>query len=405
LGVAKLIEGSIYRVGDRVRITVKLIDARADEQIWTETFENEVKDVMTLQNEVALAIARQVEATLSPGEQAQLKSAKSVNLAAYEAFLKGQSHVERFTPQDMMLAEQYYQQAVDIDPEYALAHWGLGKSCAFQAQIGLITPEEARDRCLALVEKVLELDDSLPEAHMGYAVHMAWQQFNWDAADVAFRRAIELNPSYAEAHMFYSVYLTPMGRAEEGTEQMRLALERDPLNPFVHGMHGAQLLMIDDLHGAIKVIEDVMASTPGFGFGYDIIWVAYHVLGEKDKAIAAAANLFRITLGDETGALALEEAYVNGDYTGALLHAAEVVADHSKTVYVQLMIIGMLYEQAGEVEKAIDWFEIAYREHDPFAFFMGVMIKSPAVHTNPRFIALLRDMKLDYWADKYSQPK
>jgi len=405
LGVAKLIEGSIYRVDNRVRITVKLIDARTDEQIWTQTFENEVKDVMTLQNEVALAIARQVEATLSPGEQAQLKSAKSVNLAAYEAFLKGQSHVERFTPQDMMLAEQYYQQAVDIDPEYALAHWGLGKSCAFQAQIGLITPEEARERCLALVEKALALDDSLPEAHMGYAVHMTWQQFNWDAADVAFRRAIELNPSYAEARMFYSQYLTLMGRAEEGTEQMRLALELDPLNPFVHGLHGGQLLMIDDLHGAIRVIEDVMASTPGFGFGYDIIWVAYHVLGEKDKAIAAAANLFRITVGEETGALALEEAYVNGDYTGALLHAAEVLADHSKTVYVKLMNIGRLYEQAGEVEKAIDWFEIAYREHDPMAPFMGVMTKSPAVHTNPRFIALLRDMKLDYWADKYSQPE
>ncbi len=276
--------------------------------------------------------------------------------------------------------------------------------CGFQAQAGLITPEEARERCLPPIEKALELDDSLPEAHMGYAMHMTWQQFNWDAADVAFRRAIELNPSYAEARMFYSHYLTLMGRAEEGTEQMRLALELDPLNPFVHGLHGAQLLMIDDPHGAIKVIEDVMASTPGFGFGHMITWVAYHVLGEKDKAIAAAANDFRITRGDETGALALEEAYINGDYTGALLHAAEVLAEHSITAHVPPMNIGQLYEQAGEVEKAIDWFEIAYREHDPDAPFMAVMIKSPAVHTNPRFIALLRDMKLDYWADKYSQP-
>jgi TolB-like protein/Flp pilus assembly protein TadD len=405
LGVAKLIEGSIYRVDDRVRITVQLIDARADEHIWSETFEKEVKDVMMLQNEVAQAIARRVEVTLSPGEQAQLKSAKSVNPAAYEAFLKGQFHVERFTPQDMMLAAQYYQQAVDIDPEYALAHYGLSRSCAFQAQLDLIMPEEARERCLALVEKALELDDSLPEAHMGYAAHMNWLQFNWDAADVAFRRAIELNPSYAEARMFYSLYLTLMGRAEEGTEQMRLALELDPLNPFVHSMHGTQLLMIDDLHGAIKVIEDVMASTPGFGLGYTTTRIAYHVLGEKDKAIAAAANEFRITRGDETGALALEEAYINGDYTGAVLHAAEVLVDRSKTAHVGPMDIGMLYEQAGQVEKAIDWFEIAYREHDSFTPVMGVMTKSPAVHANPRFIKLLRDMKLDYWADKYSQPE
>ena len=281
----------------------------------------------------------------------------------------------------------------------------LSKLCGFQAQASLITPAEARSRCLPPIEKALALDDFLPEAHMGYASHMTWQQFNWDAADVAFRRAIELNPSYAEARMFYSQYLTLMGRTEEGTEQMRLALELDPLNPFVQGLHGAQLLMIDDPRGAIRVIEGVMASTPGFGFGYTITWVAYHVLGEKDKAIAAAINDFRITRADETGALALEEAYINGNYTGALLHAAEVLADLSKTGYFAPMYIGMLYEQAGQVEKAIDWFEIAYREHDPEAPFMGVMTKSSAVHTNPRFIALLRDMKLDYWADKYSQPE
>jgi TolB-like protein len=404
LGVARLIEGSIYRVNNRVRITVQLIDARADEHIWTETFENEVKDVMMLQNEVALAIAQQVEVTITPVEKAQMKSAKSVNPAAYEAFLKGQFHVERFTPQDIMLAAQYYQQALDIDPEYALAHWGLSKSCGFQAQAGLITPEEARERCTPSLEKALALDDSFPEVYMGYAADMTWHQFNWDAADVAFRRAIELNPSYAEAHMFYSHYLTLIGRGEEGSKHIRMGLELDPLNPFFQGLYGMQLMLVNDLQESVTVIEDVLASAPGSGFGYNITWTAYHVLGEKDKAIAAAANHFRITQGDETGALALEEAYINGDYTGALLHAAEVLADHSKTVHVPPINIGTLYEQAGEADKAIDWFEIAYREGDPYAPYMGVMTKSPAVHTNPRFIRLLKDMKLDYWADKYSRP-
>jgi TolB-like protein/tetratricopeptide (TPR) repeat protein len=405
LGVAKLIEGTIYKVDDRVRITVKLVDARADEHIWTETFENDVKDVMMLQNEVALAIAQQVEVTITPVEKAQMRSAKSVNPAAYEAFLKGQFHVERFTPQDMMLAAQYYQQALNIDPDYPLAHWGLSKLCGFQAQVGLITPVEAHARCLPPIEKALALDDSLPEAHMGYASHMTWQQFNWREAGAAFERAIELNPSYAEAHMFYSQYLTLIGRGEEGSKHIRMALELDPLNPFVHGLYGAQLLMIDDPQGAIRVLEEVMASTPGFGFGYHTTWVAYHVLGEKDKAIAAAANDFRITRGDPTGALALEEAYVGGDYSGALLHAAEVLAERSKTVHVSPMTIGTLYEQAGHVEKAIDWFEIAYRKRDPDAPFMGVMTKSPSLHSSPRFIKLLREMKLDYWADKYSQPE
>jgi len=404
LGVARLIEGSIFRVDDRVRITIKLVDARADEQIWSETFEHKVKDVILLQNEIAQAIAKQVEVTVTPGEQARLKITKSVNPVAYEAFLKGQFHVERFTPQDMMLAARYYRRAVELDPDYALAHWGLSKLCAFQAQAGAITPAEARVRCLPPIEKALELDDSLPEAHLGYAIEMTWRQFNWGEAGAAFERAIDLNPSYAEARMFYSHYLAIMGRAEESTEQMQLALELDPLNPFVQGLYGAQLSFIDDFHGAVRVIEDVMASTPGFGFGFAITWQAYHALGERDKAITAAANRFRVTRGDPTGALALEEAYADGDYTGALLHAAEVLAEHSKTVHVPPFDIGVLYEHAGDVENAIDWFEKAYRKHDPAAPYIGVITQSDALHSNPRFIELLRDMKLNHWADKYSQP-
>ena len=405
LGVAKLIEGSIFRVDDRVRITVKLMDARADEHIWSQTFENEVTDVMVLQNEVAQAIAEQVEVTITPNEKARLLSAKSINPAAYEAYLKGEFHVERYTPQDTKLAAQYYQQAVELDPDYALAHWGLSKLCSVQAQTGLITPEEARQRCLPPIEKALELDDSLPEAHLGYALEMVWRQFNWEEGGAAFRRAIDLNPSYSEAHMFYSHYLAIIGRAKESTAQMRLALELDPLNPFVQGLHGAQLFFIDDFQGAVKVIEDVLASTPGSGFGYDITWASYHYLGENDKAIAAAANHFRVTRGDPTGALALEEAYADGDYAGASLHAAEVLTEHSNTVFVPPLDIGVLYEAAGEVEKAVDWYEIAYREHDSGMPYMGVGTKSPSIRSNPRFIKLLRDMKLDYWADKYSQPE
>lgn len=403
LGVAKLIEGSIFRVGDRVRITVQLIDARLDERIWSETFENEVRDVMLLQSEVAQAIAEQVEVAILPLEQAQLKSTESVNPAAYEAYLKGQFHVERFTPQDIKLAAQYFQQAADIDPDHALAYVGLAKLCGFQAQAGLITPDEARERCLPPIEKALELDDSLPEAHYNYAIHMIWLRYNWEEGDAAFQRAIDLNPSYAEARMLYSHYLTLMGRAEEGTEQMRLVLELDPLNPFVQSMYGTQLCMIDDLQGCIQVIEDVMASTPGFGFGHGALVWAYHWLGEKDKAIAALANELRISMNFPEGALAVEAAYAEGDYAGAFLATAEALEKRSKTIHVGPLAIGGCYEYAGEVEKAIDWFELGYQIRGPGVPYLGAFTKAPAIQSNPRFIKLLRDVKLDYWADKYSQ--
>jgi tetratricopeptide (TPR) repeat protein len=397
-----LIEGSIFRVGDRVRITVQLIDARLDKRIWSETFENEVRDVMLLQSEVAQAIAEQVEVTILPLEQAQLKSTESVNPAAYEAYLKGQFHVERFTPQDIKLAAKYFEQAVDLDPDHALAYVGLAKLCAVQAQAGLITPDEARERCLPPIIKALELNDSLPEAHFNYAIHMIWLRYNWEEGEAAFLRAIDLNPSYAEARVFYSHYLTLMGRAEEGTEQMRLALDLDPLNLFVQSLYGMQLGMIDDFQGCVRVIEDVVVSAPGLGHG--VLTRAYHWLGEKDKAIAARANHFRVSMNFPEGALEVETAYAKGDYTGAMLRAAQALEKRSKTIHVGPLAIGQMYEYAGEAEKAIDWYELGYQITGPSVPYLGVMTKSPKVRSNPRFIKLLRDIKLDYWTDKYSQP-
>jgi len=404
LGVGKLIEGSIYRVDNRVRITVKLVDAMLDEHIWSETFEREFEDVMVLQNEVAGAIAQQVEVVIRPEEQSQLESAESINPAAYEAYLKGQFHWQRFTPQDTKLAAQYFQQAVNLDPDNALAHAGLATLCAVQAQMGMIRPQVAREQCLPLIMKALDVGDNLPEAHFAYAGYVTWLSYNWEEGEAAFKRAIELNPSYAMAHLLYSHLLTLTGRIEEGTEQMRLAVELDPLNPFVRALHGVQLLMADDLQGAIRVTEEVLASTPGFGFGHWTLVDAYHYLGEKDKVIAAVADAIRVFKGPE-GALALEAVYVESGYVAAWLSRAPALEEAYRTdgLFTSPWLIGKYYELAGEAEKAIDWYELGYQIRGPGVPYLGANTKTPAIQSNPRFIKLLRDIKLDYWADKYSQ--
>jgi TolB-like protein len=402
LGVAKLIEGSIFRVEDRVRITVTLINAALDEHIWSETFEHEVKDVMLLQNEVSMAIAEQVEVAIRPEEQDQLDSSKIVDPAAYEAFLKGQFHVERFTPQDIKLAAQYFQQAVEIEPDNALAHAGLAKLCAFQAQAGIIRPQVARERCLPSIVTALDLDSSLPDAQAAYATHMTWLLYNWDEGGAAFQRAIELNPSYAEARMFYSHYLTLLGHIEAGSEQMRLALELDPLNPFVQSLHGVQLYMAGDPRGCIRVIEEVMASTPGFGFGHGVLASAYHDLGEQDKAIAALSNELRI-IGFPEGAQLLNSAYAESGYSHAMIRVAEALEERSRTIHVGPLSIGGYYEFAGEFEKAIDWYRTGFRITGPSVPYLGALTQLSAIRFNPRFIKLLRDAGLDFWADKYSQ--
>jgi TolB-like protein len=403
LGVAKLIEGSIFRVDDKVRITVTLINALLDEHIWSETFETDVRDVMVLQNEVAQAIAQQVEVAIRPEEQDQLDSGESIDPAAYEVFLKGQFHVERATPQDIQLAAKYYQQAVELDSNHALAYAGLAKLCAFQAQMGMIRPNVARERCLPAIMKALSLDDSLADAHLAYAVHMTWLIYNWEEGEAAFKRAIDLNPSFAEARMFYSHLLTLLGRAEEGSEQMRLAVELDPLNPLVQALHGVQLGASGDLQGCVRVIKGVMASAPGFGFGHSALFWSYNYLGEQDKAIAALADHFRVARNFPEGAQAIEAAYAEGDYRNAILTAAKVLEERKKTIHVGPLPIGDLYAAAGEPEKAMDWYEQGYQITGPGVPYLGAGTRSPEIQTNPRFIKLLRDIKLDYWADKYDK--
>jgi tetratricopeptide (TPR) repeat protein len=384
-----------------VRINVTLINALLDEHIWSESFERDVRDVMFLQNEVAQAIAQQVEVAIRPEEQDRFDLVRNIKPAAYEAYLKGAFHVERFTPQDMQMAAQYFQQAVKLDPDHALAYVGLAKLCTFQAQAGLIKPQQARERCLPPIMKALELDDTLPEAHFYHAAHLVWLQYEWEEGGAAFQRAIELNPSYAEARQFYSHYLTIRGRFEEGTEQMRLALELDPFNPFVQALHGTQLGMIGDLEGSIHVIEDVIASNPGFGFGRGALVFAYHCLGEKDKAIAQAAYVLRNLDRFPEGAETMEAAYSGGDYAAAMLAGAQALEERSKTTHVGPLAIGILYEYAGEIEKAIDWYEEGLRIRGPGVPYLGTNASLPEIESNPRYIKLLRDAGLDYWADKY----
>ena len=161
--------------------------------------------------------------------------------------------------------------------------------------------------------------------------------------------------------------------------------------------------LADDLQGAIRVTEEVLASTPGFGFGHSTLVRAYHYLGEKDKAIAVAVKE-HLVFDDPEAAMALESTYAESGYVAAWLSNAQVFEEAYRTDGLQALGVGNSYEFAGEAEKAIDWYETGFQITGPNVPYLGAMVKTPAIQSNPRFIKLLRDMKLDYWADKYSQP-
>ena len=399
LGVSRIVEGTVLRNNNIVSIAIRLMNARSGEQVWSARFEDQLENIMVLQARIAQEIAARVHVRMEPAELEQFDAAQAVNPEAYLAFLRGVFHVERFNPEDMTIAATHFQRAVDIDPEYALGYWGLSKLCVFQAQAGMLTPDEAREQCMPPVRKALELDPFLPEAYLGLAGISAWQSFDWEAAQRNFERAIALNPSYAEAHMFYSHFLGIIGELEKSTYHIETAVALDPLNPFLRGLYSIQLVMVNQYEDAITEAEAALGAAPGYAFGHTTLILAHDALGNHDEAVEAFANKMRFVGGNPEAAQMLEAVYAQLGYEGAMLQMANALEQASVSDYVPSMRIATLYEQGGDYEKAMTWYESALDLRDPNVPYVGVNTKNPEMRRHPRFKELLLELGLDYWAE------
>jgi tetratricopeptide (TPR) repeat protein len=230
--VDAVVEGTVLRSGDQVRITAQLIDASTDKHLWSQSYEGELRDSLALQNTVATAIADQIRINLTPREQAALKNAKVVNPEAYESYLKGRYFWNKRTADGLKAALAYFNQAIEEDPKYAQAYSGLADTYALLGdwQYAVMTPKEAFPKAKAAAIKALELDSALGEAHNSLAFVLDGFDWDFDAAGKEFRRAIELNPGYATAHHWYAWHLSLLGRCDEAIAEMRKAENLDPLS-------------------------------------------------------------------------------------------------------------------------------------------------------------------------------
>jgi serine/threonine-protein kinase len=224
LGVDAVIEGSVLRAGDRVRITAQLVHGASDEHLWAESYDRDLHDVLTLQSEVARAIAGEVKVTLTPEEEARLAKARPVDPEVYELYLKGRHHWSQSTEDGLRQSIEYFEKALEKDPSFALAYVGLAESY-FWAWGSFLSWEEARSKGLAYALKAAELDDSLDEAHRMLAL-IAGQDWNWEAAERELKRTLELNPNSAYAHDTYSILLMKLGRTQEAVEEEDKAQRR-----------------------------------------------------------------------------------------------------------------------------------------------------------------------------------
>ena len=391
LGVDALVEPSVFRAADSVELEVRLVDGSTEEYLADPIGRSgELGNVVALYRDVTRAIAAEIHAALTPQAEAHLASARPVNPEAYEAFLRGQFHCFRLTPNDLDLAYEYFQRALALDPTYAPAQAGIAWVWFGRGQFGLVPSREAAAHGSAAARQALALDSTLADVQFAAALVGIWQEWDWERGEAAFRKAIEINPNYADARLSYTGFLAQMGRTDEARVQIERALELDPYNPLIRSFNGYRLFYehryaesIEEYQAAIRIEPDNPAHV------YNLA-SAYHMNGDYDQVLVLVR---KFAPGDQELDEALDRGYAEGGYRAAMLRYADTLATRPEAAERLSMTVAVIYAFAGEKERTLDWLEIMYETGNPNmpAIYEPIF---GLVFDDPRFRELVRKMNL-----------
>ncbi|MFQ5926898.1 MAG: tetratricopeptide repeat protein, partial [Terriglobia bacterium] len=394
LNVEAVVEGSVLRSGDRVRITAQLVGAVPERHLWAENYDRELRDILALSSEVARAIANEIKITVTPEEETRLASARRVNPAAHEAYLKGRYFWNKATIEGVKKGLAYFEQAIEIDPGYALAYVGVADSYALGGGgfFGL-RPEEGCARAKAAATKALELDATLAEPHTTLAYCLFFYDWDWLNAEREFKQAIELNPNYAKAHEWYGQYLTAMGRHEEAIAEAKRAQELDPLSLIINTSVGWTFYFARQYDQAIEQYRKTLEMDPNFVETRFGLRYAYLRKGMYDEAIAEWQREMKLLGRPEEKVAALGDTYAESGMRGVWQWRLENLKQAAKRRYVNPFLLAEIYTLLGEKDRAFEWLEKAYEEHAGFMYEFKEDPTFDPLRSDPRFQALLRRMR------------
>jgi TolB-like protein/DNA-binding winged helix-turn-helix (wHTH) protein/Flp pilus assembly protein TadD len=373
LNVDAVVEGTVLRSGDQVRITAQLIEASTDKHLWSQSYEGELRDTLALQNTVARAIADQIRINLTPQEQAALKNVKVVDPEAYESYLKGRYFWNKRTADGLKAALAYFNQAVEEDPKYAQAYSGLADTYALLGdwQYAVMTPKEAFPKAKAAAIKALELNSTLGEAHNSLAFVLDGFDWDFDSARKEFRRAIELNPGYATAHHWYAWHLSLLGRYDEAIAEMRKAESLDPLSLIINSDLAELLVLAHSYDESIQQSRKTIEMDPNFALAHNQLAQAYLQEHMYAEAVGELQRAVQLSGGSPTCMANLARAYV---LSGSRSEAEKLLGDlkkRSNPGYSNASEIAMIYASLGDTDQAMNWLEKGYEER----FNPGVLLR------------------------------
>ena len=390
LNVDAVVEGTVLRVGDRVRITAELVQVSTDRHLWADTYESQMGDILALQNRVSSAIVNEIRINLTPEDQKRLAKNPAVAPEAYENYLKGRYYWNKRSDENLTRAIRYFEDATHQAPNYSLAYAGLADCYAIiSAEIfGTMSAEQAAPKAKAAALRALELDPTLAEAETSLATVSFNYDWNWGAAAAGFAKAIKDNPSYATAYQRYSLYLMAMGRPDDSVEQINKARELDPLSISINFSLGWRFYMARQYDRAIQQLRDTLEMDPSYELPHLVLGLSYAKKGDFGLAIPELRKAVELSHGTPLMTSALANAYARaGNVTEAQRLLAELSSE-SKQQYVSPYYFAVVYVGLGKPEEAIDWLEKAFPDRSNGLVFLKVEPGLDDLRSNPRFVAL-----------------
>lgn len=398
LGVEAVLDGSIQRVGERIRVTARLVRVSDGRQLWAGQFDEKFTDIFAVQDAICERVAGELSLNLAGGKRELLTKRPTANAEAYQLYLKGRYHWYKSTPEDSLKAREYFQQAIDVDPSFALAYSGLADFYGRASALGQMRPDEGWPRHEAAVRKALELDPNIAEVHNSLAGLRLYYYRDVAGTESEFKRAIELDPNYVEARAHYGGYLTLIGRFDEAVAQSKRAQELDPLSPGISRRFGRTLFHARRYDEAIQQFLRALELNPGYALAHEDLGDAYEQKKMYGEAVAAWREALTLSRNDELAAT-LERAYKKSGYEGAVKAASQkrleqLVEKARRGEFVPAMDFVRLYVRLGDKEQAFAWLEKAYGERTKLIFDIKVDPLFDDLSADPRFADLLRRLNL-----------
>jgi serine/threonine-protein kinase len=395
LNVENILEGSVRRSGNRIRVTAQLVKASDGYHLWSQRFDREMTDVFAIQDEISQAIVETLRVRLV-GDRPLVKR-YTENLAAYDLCLKARYHLFKMTPEGRETGRRYCEQAIALDPNCAPAYVVLAESYFWTAYWGYMDPRKAFSAAKSAALEALRLDDMIAEAHSDLATFLGMGEYDWPGAEREFRRALELNPSSAYVRAGYAEwFLRVQGRVEQALTEARMALELDPLDTLYNSEMGYLLHLTRQFEGAIAQLRHTIDLDPTFWLSYWFLSIPLALTGRSDEAIAAAEKAKELSGGNAATLGLLGRAYALAGRTAEARRLLEELELRRRSSYVHPSSLAMIYRGLGDLEKGLEWWIRGIDEHD--------MLLVPSLKTepgydhlrsHPAYQALLRKMNLE----------